>query len=654
MSRVADAARIAPYLTHAVSHHGQVTLIPPDNAGRVRKTKAKKGPRRAERRRDEEEIRFNVGPRHGHTKPSTGRNATRQPRHRDDDEMSIPDYPPPSFLEAISTPPLSVCPSTTTLVTAPRQTNCTSNSPPSPTSLHSDADSDESIEIIEMASVIGAAENQVNKRFHKRWAPSSTHSDPVHNRGRRLGIERAILDSDSDDAEPSPPPPSRSRHLSLSPFRLLSPKTPATQSDQSNTPYRLSSPFLRSTTSLRATMSSSSLRLPLSPSSSPRGDSPLGRKLFSKGKERSRSCETLDSWEVLESELEPPTSLLSAVEAVSSPDASPTQDHPFPSPSSSFPPRTRRSPPPPPPPRHGVTRPPPPPPGAAQPHILSQPSSPLASPINSLEANTAITTERSKISLPPPGPPPFPSDVEAPGPSTSTSQYGPSLPANAESPVRSTRPYMHPLSTASFPVSPQSSPSSAGPSPASSETPTRHHYLGRPLPPRPGQVTTQNIPTNPVFCAEDLLIDFDEHTPVVTPAASSSARELTDFDLLMASLERDDVADGSNYDTLLLVSEIMGPASATLTPSSPPLPTPKLGRVSVERRRVMKDGRVKLKLVLLERKVDRCGVCLAQFKEADRGALSSSCGHAFHEVCLRKWLMRSRTCPMCRETLGGM
>ncbi len=81
---------------------------------------------------------------------------------------------------------------------------------------------------------------------------------------------------------------------------------------------------------------------------------------------------------------------------------------------------------------------------------------------------------------------------------------------------------------------------------------------------------------------------------------------------------------------------------------------PKLGCVSVERRRVMKDGRVKLKLVLLGRKVDRCGVCLAQFKEADKGAVSPSCGHAFHEVCLRKWLVRSRTCPMCREVLGEM
>ena len=35
--RVQDATRVAPYLTHVVRHHGQLTLIPPDNAGRVRK-----------------------------------------------------------------------------------------------------------------------------------------------------------------------------------------------------------------------------------------------------------------------------------------------------------------------------------------------------------------------------------------------------------------------------------------------------------------------------------------------------------------------------------------------------------------------------------------------------------------------------------------
>lgn len=54
----ADSSRVAPYLTHLVTHHGQLTLIPPQNTGRIRKTKGKT--QRAERRRDNDEPRFNT------------------------------------------------------------------------------------------------------------------------------------------------------------------------------------------------------------------------------------------------------------------------------------------------------------------------------------------------------------------------------------------------------------------------------------------------------------------------------------------------------------------------------------------------------------------------------------------------------------------
>ncbi|KAL4243943.1 hypothetical protein ABKN59_010973 [Abortiporus biennis] len=101
-----DPSHIAPFLTHEVSHHGQITLVPPQNAGRVRKSKPKSA--RPERRREAEEPRFNV------SIPSTRRSHTTSPRiqgqHRSSPRISrdpdIPDYPPPSFQEAISTPPL--------------------------------------------------------------------------------------------------------------------------------------------------------------------------------------------------------------------------------------------------------------------------------------------------------------------------------------------------------------------------------------------------------------------------------------------------------------------------------------------------------------------------------------------------------------------
>ena len=103
---------------------------------------------------------------------------------------------------------------------------------------------------------------------------------------------------------------------------------------------------------------------------------------------------------------------------------------------------------------------------------------------------------------------------------------------------------------------------------------------------------------------------------------------------------------------LLLVSEILGPAAAGRPVSAPaaiPAPAsagdaegtaaattanaekatvPYIGQVEVQRRRVLKDGRVKLKLSLLGVGVDRCGVCLSQFRREERGALTPVCRHS--------------------------
>ena len=53
-----DQVRVAPYLTHHVTHHGQLTLIPPQNAGRIRRPTKKKKSGGRERERDDEEPRF--------------------------------------------------------------------------------------------------------------------------------------------------------------------------------------------------------------------------------------------------------------------------------------------------------------------------------------------------------------------------------------------------------------------------------------------------------------------------------------------------------------------------------------------------------------------------------------------------------------------
>ncbi|KAH7905952.1 hypothetical protein BJ138DRAFT_1016970, partial [Hygrophoropsis aurantiaca] len=77
------------------------------------------------------------------------------------------------------------------------------------------------------------------------------------------------------------------------------------------------------------------------------------------------------------------------------------------------------------------------------------------------------------------------------------------------------------------------------------------------------------------------------------------------------------------------------------------------GKVEVERRRVTRDGRVKLKLSLLGLVVDKCSICLSQFRDKESGVLGAKCQHTFHEKCLRGWLARNQTCPLCRERLDA-
>jgi hypothetical protein len=55
---------------------------------------------------------------------------------------------------------------------------------------------------------------------------------------------------------------------------------------------------------------------------------------------------------------------------------------------------------------------------------------------------------------------------------------------------------------------------------------------------------------------------------------------------------------------------------------------PIVGPIEVQRRRKLKDGRVKLKLRLMEVSVENCGICFMQFKEKEMGALTPKCHHS--------------------------
>lgn len=107
--------------------------------------------------------------------------------------------------------------------------------------------------------------------------------------------------------------------------------------------------------------------------------------------------------------------------------------------------------------------------------------------------------------------------------------------------------------------------------------------------------------------------------------SSPALFEYTDMDLLLARLESPTVADlpGSSYDDLVTLSSLIGPAvdPSSSTDNVRALEELPVAFVEIERRRVLKDGRVKLKLSLMGVAVDRCGVCLAQFKKKEQGVI---------------------------------
>ncbi|CAE6469521.1 unnamed protein product [Rhizoctonia solani] len=139
-------------------------------------------------------------------------------------------------------------------------------------------------------------------------------------------------------------------------------------------------------------------------------------------------------------------------------------------------------------------------------------------------------------------------------------------------------------------------------------------------------------------------------SPIISPPHLADDFEYTDLDLLISRLEENEASrQGANYEQLLTVGEVLGPAH-------PPAPRPdfdlNVGLIEIQRRRVMKDGRVKLKLSLMGVGVDKCGICLTQFKNNENAVLLP-CLHSFHTNCITSWFVRQDipACPHCRAPI---
>jgi len=261
----------------------------------------------------------------------------------------IPDYPPPSFQEAINTPG-SECLSLTSLLPGAMSTaslatedNLSPSEPSLPTTttrteidpVHEAAGSDNGSESDDSGMVIISKREvpvcstdlppteKVKKDWFKRF-PSKSTPNPgkvdEQPRGRNsarptLQINPHVASGDYLSGNASPSSPQR-RFLSLAPIRTIFPSRSAVQQDRAasataspvspKSPYSTSKSFFRSTSSLNT---ASILRLPLSSTSSGSKSASLPRRLFSyKGKERAKDIdvpeELEDNWEVLEKAVE--------------------------------------------------------------------------------------------------------------------------------------------------------------------------------------------------------------------------------------------------------------------------------------------------------------------------------------------------------------
>ncbi|PWN32252.1 uncharacterized protein FA14DRAFT_175080 [Meira miltonrushii] len=194
-----------------------------------------------------------------------------------------------------------------------------------------------------------------------------------------------------------------------------------------------------------------------------------------------------------------------------------------------------------------------------------------------------------------------------------------------------------------------------------------------------GEEVQRDSPVN------DTIVEETDNTP--SPTASNSVAEqpsqnnprriaslgITDLDIFASRLaeerlrntsgsggdgqENGEEDDGQEqgrdtYDDLHLLAEFLGPAKAPGLTQDEMERLP-VGKVEVLRRRIVgkrEDGRDKVKLALAVAgvKVERCAVCLVQFKEGNLACVFP-CLHVLHEQCAAKLLRNTKQCPTCRS-----
>ena len=48
---------------------------------------------------------------------------------------------------------------------------------------------------------------------------------------------------------------------------------------------------------------------------------------------------------------------------------------------------------------------------------------------------------------------------------------------------------------------------------------------------------------------------------------------------------------------------------------------------------------------------EECSICLTN---TNKPICKTECGHYFHITCIKEWLSKNNTCPLCREKIGNV
>ena len=153
----------------------------------------------------------------------------------------------------------------------------------------------------------------------------------------------------------------------------------------------------------------------------------------------------------------------------------------------------------------------------------------------------------------------------------------------------------------------------------------------------------------------------DQDVAVTATRPSEEAQPLdasegiTDLDVAVAHLDH----PATHYEWATLISDFLGPAREQTQRTTEELEGISVGRVELEHRRVTTSGQVRVRLSVAGMRVDRCGICLEQFREGQLACILPCfhmcvlfmTDHSFHNHCTIELLRHAQQCPVCRRDI---